>query len=278
MDWRDFLKFLLSGVQIKAWQLRLETPEVQATTPMLRGVWGRALRHLDEKAYRRVFTGDPLGHRRILRYILRPAPPDPATAPAIEWILLGVEEHLEDVLWRAWDVAAGMGLGPQRVPFRIRARLPLGADCWNLAAADWPLPGCPATTPCRLHFPTSVRLLRRGHLLTAPNAEDLAKAAVRRIAGLAGITGGADYSYLIQAVSQQAAGLEAALWRGQRLDFVRWSASQQRELNMHGVAGDLSLPTGLGPLWPLFAAACWTHIGKGTIFGLGQLHITKNGE
>ena len=272
MDWHQHLEVLLSRVQIQAWQLMLDTPEVRATAPMLRGVWGRALRHLDEEAYQQVFVGDVLGHRRIPRYILRPAPPDPAIAPAVEWILLGVDEELEEVLWRAWDVASGMGLGPERTPFRIRERRSLSAG-----QSDWPLPGDPATTPCRLQFPTSVRLLRRGKLLAAPALEDVATAAVRRIASLAGIASGEAYRDLMRAVKQQAAATPAASWRGERLDFVRWSSTQQRELNLRGVTGELDLPTGPGPLWPLLAATCWTHIGKGAVFGLGQLCITNRG-
>ena len=30
------------------------------------------------------------------------------------------------------------------------------------------------------------------------------------------------------------------------------------------------LPDGPGPLWPLIAAATWIHLGKGTVFGMGQ--------
>lgn len=44
---------------------------------------------------------------------------------------------------------------------------------------------------------------------------------------------------------------------------------------MPGVAGALDLPAGPGPLAPLLAAACWLHLGKGTIMGLGQLRITS---
>ena len=271
MDWHKHLQALLSRVQIQAWQLLLDTPEVQATAPMLRGVWGRALRHLDEEAYQQVFAGKALGHRRIPRYILRPAPPDPAIAPAIEWILLGVEEELEEVLWRAWDVASGMGLGPERVPFRIRERRPLSAG-----QSDWPLTGDPATTPCRLQFCTPLRLVRRAALLTAPDLAAIATAAVRRCAGLADITGGEAYRDLMRAVGQQAATTPATPWRGERLDFVRWSSTQQRELNLRGVVGALDLPAGPGPLWPLLAAACWTHLGKGAVFGLGQLCIEKS--
>ncbi len=34
----------LRAIRVKAWRLHLETPGVVATVPMLRGVWGAALR------------------------------------------------------------------------------------------------------------------------------------------------------------------------------------------------------------------------------------------
>jgi len=57
----------------------------------VRGVWGCALRHVDVEAYQRIFASDGAAHRRLPRYILRPAPPDPATAPAVEWIFVGCQ-------------------------------------------------------------------------------------------------------------------------------------------------------------------------------------------
>ena len=78
----------------------------------------------------------------------------------------------------------------------------------------------------------------------------------------------------MRAVQQEAAGLAASAWHGERSDLVRWSAAQRREIDLHGVTGGLELPAGPGQLWPLFAAASWTHVGKGTVFGLGELRIT----
>ena len=283
MDLQKSLESLLARVEIRAWRLLLETPHIHATVPMLRGVWGRALRHLDEEAYQQVFVGDvqTLEHHRVSRYILRPAPPDPTMAPAVEWILLGIEECLEPVVWRAWDVASGMGLGPKRTPFRIREHLPLGQDSeirWRLSDATWPLLGEPASSPCRLEFSAPVRLLRRGALLTAPNLADIASAALRRVAILAGRAGGEDYRNLMRSVVENAAGLAAGPWHGERCDLVRWSATQRREIDLYGVNGGLDLPKGPGPLWLLLAAACWTHIGKGTVFGLGQLRIVATSD
>ena len=310
MSWHEHMTALLDRVAIRAWRLLLTTPQVTATVPMLRGVWGRALRHVDAAAYRQVFAPAGAAHRRLPRYILRPALPDPTTAPAVEWILLGVAESLEPVLWRAWDIASGMGLGPTRAPFAIRERVPLGpgnegtrseakrwrlseaerpaivtmlptsarseAKRWRLSEAAWPLAGDPASTPCRLHFLAPVRLIRRGTLIEAPGLADIATAAARRAAGLAGEDRGEPYRNLIRGVQHEAAGLTAGPWRGERSDLVRWSAAQQREIDLYGVTGGLELPVGPGRLWPLLAAAGWTHIGKGTVFGLGQLCLTAD--
>ncbi len=284
MDVQHHVTSLLNRIEIGAWRLLLETPRVRATVPMLRGVWGRALRHLDEEAYRRVFVGDGPTHRRLPRYILRPAPPDPVTAPAVEWMVLNVDARLEAVLWRAWDVAGGMGLGAERVPFRVRQRLGLGpgggpvldeAQRWRLSDAGWPLAGDPTSTPCRLDFPLPLRLIGGGALLAAPEVEDIAASALRRIAGLAGEARGEGYRNLMRAVRREAAALAASPWRGERVDLVRWSGRQRLEIDLYGVQGGLHLPGGAGQLWPLLAAAQWAHIGKGTVFVLGKLRISE---
>lgn len=272
----------MQRIEIAAWRLLIATPHVSATVSMLRGVWGRALRHLDKNAYDRVFVGTGPSHHRRPCYIMRPAPPDPQTAPAVEWIMLSVEPRLEAVLWRAWDIASGMGLGPQRVPFHIRSRVPLGneddgtlraAPRWCLSTVTWPLAGDPASTPCRVSFPAPLRLVQRGELIAAPNLADIVAAAFRRLADLAGMAAGTGYRDLMRAIREEAAGTGASRWQGTRTDFVRWSGAQRREVDLHGVTGTLHLPAGPGQLWPLLAAAQWTHVGKGSVFGLGELRI-----
>ena len=75
-----------------------------------------------------------------------------------------------------------------------------------------------------------------------------------------------------------AAGLATGPSQGERSNLVRWSAAQRREIDLNGVTGGLELPAGPGRLWPLFAASSWTHVGKGTVFGLGELRITALGN
>lgn len=282
-DLQKHLTSLLGLIKITAWRILLATPRVRATVPMLRGVWGRALKHLDEEAYRQVFVGAGPPHRRRPRYIMRPAPADPATAPAVEWIILNTDKCLDSVLWRAWDVASGMGLGPKREPFRIRRCLPLApssrstrppTEPWRLSDADWPLSGNPDTTPCRLSFPAPLRLVRRGSLLKSPHFADIVTYALRRMADLAGESRGTSYRNLMRTVRTEVDRIAASPWYGERVDLVRWSGAQQREIDLYGVAGELLLPGGPGQIWPLLAATRWTHFGKGTVFGMGELRIT----
>src|SRR5207249_1429779 len=63
--------------------LVLETPGVQATVPLMRGVWGAALHDLDSAAYRTVFNPAPADGPP--GYLLRPAPPDPPPPPPLSW-------------------------------------------------------------------------------------------------------------------------------------------------------------------------------------------------
>lgn len=278
----DRLTAQTGRVHVRAYRLLLDTPRVMATVPMIRGVWGRALRHVDERIYRYVFVGDGPPHDRLPRYLMRPAPPDPETAPAIDWILFVGDADLEPVLLRAWDVACGMGLGANRMPFGVRRVLSIGpaisqdarpAAVWPLSQATWPLGGTPASTPCHLSFDSPLRLTGRGRLLREPGLADIAVAALRRISALADCASGETYRDLSRAVRAEADARPAEPWRGERRDFVRWSGAQRREIDLHGVAGGLDLPRGSGEIWPLIAAARWTHIGKGAVFGLGQPRI-----
>lgn len=125
----DAIPRLLS-LPVRPWRLHLETPGVRASVPMLRGVWGAALRRVAPPTYQRVF--EPAGESP--RYILRPALPEVRPAPAVEFILLGsLDGQTISDCWAAWDKAARMGLGPERIPFHIRQARPLAWDETPLA-------------------------------------------------------------------------------------------------------------------------------------------------
>ena len=268
------LRSLLTHVNIWPRRLILTTPDVRATVPMLRGTWGAALHDLDPDAYSRVF--DPPAPA-VPGYLLRPAPFDPTTAPALDWILFGSAAHDDAALRRAWDVAGGRGLGKDRRPFLMRRFLDLGPDGqsanrpgpWPLAEAAWPTD--PAA-PCRLSFLAPLRLLRRGRLIERPTPADIVVAAHRRAAAWLPPADQDVWGNLREPLLDAARPLPS-FWSGARLDLQRYSARQEAEVELRGVCGTLDFPDGVGPLAPLLAAASWLHLGKGTVFGLGQMQI-----
>jgi len=278
------LAALVREVRVSACRLLLETPHVEASVPMLRGVWGRALHHLDRDLYNRLFIGEGPAHNRIPLYLMRPAPPDAETAPALDLIAFNISSEDAGGLVRAWDVAQGMGVGKSRTPFRVRGLMPLTHEgvgyetdkialpnSWPLSIAQYPDYG---KSGCRLTYTSPLRLMSRGYLIEEPSLVDIAAAAFRRLYSLGKANKNWGYRDTAQAVHAAAVEIPSAPWNGDRIEFVRWSGSQDREINLHGVTGSIDLPAGLGPLACLMGATAWTHIGKGTVFGLGGVVIT----
>ena len=284
----DAIRQVLHHISILPCRVLLETPGVAATVPMLRGVWGAALWEMDRATYDRVFEGiggsdSTVPHEKTPLYILRPALPDPAFAPAMEWILLGQAVPQGRVLAEAWQRAAEAGLGPQRRPFKLRQWLSLAPDGrqaekrgpWRLGQCAWPCEQ-PETTACQVRFDSPLRLRRRGRLIEKPSLADLVVAAARRVGSFLAAVELPAWKSLEPELLAWARQTPEGPWRGERLDLVRYSGRQRRELDLHGVCGSLTLPEGPGPLWPLLAAASWLHLGKGTVMGMGQPNILLN--
>ncbi len=339
MDFSRQMASSLEIVQVLPRRLLLDTPGVAATVPMLRGVWGAALHDLDQAVYAAVFAPNdepqiprhsqppparsrPLhragmalvssahsdvpspppaspGGTAVASYVLRPAPPDPQFAPALEWILIGDALQHDFTLCRAWDIASGMGLGPQRQRFHLRRTVALRPDGqttdqsppWPLSEARWlgwtcenatDEPGEPASIrlcelapdqPCRMVFPAPLRLMFRKQLIATPTLADIVVAACRRVKPYLPIGQHPAWDQLSRQALPLARATPAGSWQGERLDLRRYSARQHAELELRGVTGWLDLPRGPGDLWPLLAAAQWLHLGKGTVMGLGEMKV-----
>ncbi|GIW93969.1 MAG: hypothetical protein KatS3mg110_2010 [Pirellulaceae bacterium] len=267
-------------------QLELNTPGV--TLPMLRGVWGAALHDLDPEAYQVVFEPKSRGNQEAVPlYLLRLAPKDESSGPGFEWTLLGEALRFEESCRRAWDIASGRGIGPNRDPFVVRRMLGIAPGgrlverpySWTLAdaakeAPEWLRNG----SPLIVHFRVPVRLMRQGQLIRNPVLMDLVVAATRRIGLLLPSAQQTAFRDLAYRARDKARAIAQGDFYGQRRDVRRYSGRQKREVELYGMVGRLELPEGAGPLWPLLCAAAWIHIGKGTVHGLGQVVIEQPDE
>ncbi len=245
----------------------------------------------------------------VAAYVLRPAPPDPQFAPALDWILIGDAIRHDATLLRAWDIASGMGLGPQRHRFHVRRIVGIEPDDriaeiprpWRLDEIQWPIDGnqqvasqaasrasgthsqvqppprrradLAARQPCRLIFPVPLRLMSRKRLIETPTLADIVVAVCRRVKAYLPVESLADWDQASRWALETARETPTEPWQGERLDLHRYSGRQRAELELRGVTGYLDLPAGPGPLWPLLAAARWLHLGKGTVMGMGQMEV-----
>ncbi|WP_424831271.1 CRISPR system precrRNA processing endoribonuclease RAMP protein Cas6 [Ruegeria sp.] len=276
---------LTGGLSICAFRILLDTGSVRATVPMLRGVWGCALRDLDLSAYEIMFEGyrpnmtPNFGRLNLPLYVMRPAPPNPDFAPAIELLLLGKACRYDNVALEAFELATKAGLGKWREPFRVRKVCGVLPDGRQVREPQtWPasdavsclLRDVSNSDGLRLDFDAPLRILRRGKLVNVPSFVDMAVAGLRRLYAVSSVS----FNMRLSARALEAARrLPVSNWYGQQQDLVRWSGRQKNRVEMRGVTGWLDLPEGAGPFRPLLAACEWTHLGKGTVFGLGNLKL-----
>ncbi len=274
-------RLALEQVWILPRRMQLDTGRVYATVPMLRGVWGRAMREHFPELYSRVFhvPSRPGPVAQGPPYLLRPAPPDADWAPAVEWILIGKAIDCLGRLLQCWQRAGSYGLGSKREPFRIVRQGTLRPDGavsddprpWSLAQAVWPCAS--AATPCRLELVSPLRLRHRSRLVERPTLVDLVASLVRRLGGMLPERYQPLWLEMGQLMLRRAEELPARSGPWHRQHLVRYSAAQKQEVELYGVVGTITLPEGAQQLTPLLAAAQWVHVGKATVFGLGQLEV-----
>ena len=259
----------------------------------LRGAWGNQLRALDSGVYERVFNGVGGAAKRQTLYTFRPDldvygnvydGTDSALQIPFQWTLFNVPSSDLPFLIEAWKKAGQAGIGSHRDAFTLRGMpIPIhpDADSPSLGEVRWPFES--ADTPIRLVFPFSVSLTQNAHLNTQPSLKDIVIAILNRLGFLHCIAVSENLDQMqfpkrndetwpefAPQLLALADSLPHDAWQGKRQDLSRYSGRQKRLVDVQGVAGYLSLPSGVGDLWPILSAASWTQIGKSATQGLGR--------
>ncbi|MEP7009317.1 MAG: CRISPR system precrRNA processing endoribonuclease RAMP protein Cas6 [Acidobacteriota bacterium] len=126
----------------------------------------------------------------------------------------------------------------------------------------------------RLRFVTPVRLLDHKRVVPPDRPRALAFAMIRRLLELAHFHApDSTIDWTFKPLLEHAGTLEVVGTDLRFHDVERYSQRQQTHTPLGGYEGTLDLRGDLEPLAPLLRAAEVIHVGKGTVFGLGQLAI-----
>lgn len=293
------LESLLGELHLMGCRIELESLPPGTSLAELRGLWGSALKSLDEEAYARVFSGDAGG---APAYAFG-GPRMDATSGRLEldWLAWGPSRNYEALLLAAWEVAAQRGVGPigpdgRRHPFRvvrIRNFDPWAGSSDSESAGHEASARASASRPCRLTFPSMLRLNRKG-MIVQPTWPDLALGALRRLEACVksseavtspgtsatsaadapdGRADGSAWNDLRRETLQVARETPASRWQGEPAGFRRYSGSQEQVIEIWGVRGYLELSAGAGELAPLVEVMRVLGIGKATVFGQGRAEV-----
>jgi hypothetical protein len=280
-----------------------------------RSVFGNALKAMSERAaalgqpdraelYRYFFeTPPPPDAPKMRLYETAPHPYVIAAEPnfephdvargahvLVELTLIGSSNDAVDAVFEAFALAAAAGLGKSRGRAELVEAHPIWRDDlpesgqagtetrrWIAASAESPaVPPMPEAV--EVHLISPLRLTAENRLV-GPDAfrpGNLLRALIRRVSMLMTFHTGSDLETdfrRLTALASQARMAEPALAFSLQ---ERWSTNKSAVITMDGLMGHFLLDMrGLEPLWPYLWLGQWVHAGKGTVMGLGAIHVRE---
>lgn len=245
--------------------------------PQLRGTWGLAINQVDKHLYSILFEGisplSPLGQKNP-KYIIRPNLQcfceKKNKTFSFEFLTWNITDEQYKTLLTAWNIVSMCGLGKERIRFKIENAEPLHAP-FQL------------TNIHTLTFPHSVRLMKKGQLITEPTFYDVVLAILYRLAPIVAAVNGSnpssnpkdDWIPEYQEILDVAKTVQS-VWLGEtKIALHHYSTRQKRDVNQTGVSGLMHVSDFPEELLPLLFVAADIHIGKATIMGLGRVMLRQ---
>jgi CRISPR-associated endoribonuclease Cas6 len=139
-------------------------------------------------------------------------------------------------------------------------------------------PGDEAKGIFSIHFTTPTRLKIDGSTNRMPTFFDVVSSLCRRTMLLSYFHCGGSGEPFHGAFLDKTGDIELIESNVIRIDNKRFSSRQKREIPMDGFMGSLTIRGDYGFFLPLLKAGEIVHIGKNTIFGFGQIHVTIEEE
>ncbi|HYN79577.1 MAG TPA: CRISPR system precrRNA processing endoribonuclease RAMP protein Cas6 [Lamprocystis sp. (in: g-proteobacteria)] len=203
--------------------------------------------------------------------------------------LIGAAISQVPYLIQALREAGQQGLGREHGRFTLesvtRETTP-GAGTWDRVydagsgtyrpAPEAPLTPPPAPDRVRLRLLTPLRIKHDARFVVPAHftLADLLRHLYNRLQRLALMYGGQPQTFDWPTATALLGGLRlhdpALRWH----DWTRYSSRQHTLMQLGGLLGDLTIEgPALPDLWPVLWVGQWTHIGKGTAFGLGAYRL-----
>ncbi len=128
------------------------------------------------------------------------------------------------------------------------------------------------TSQVKLDFKTPTRISYNGRLTENVEFHIIIRNLLRRMSLLSYFHGNAqerqEYDY--KKIIEKAGNVRTIARRIRHYDWERYSGRQEQKINMGGFVGGITFEGEIEPFMPLLKAGEILHIGKGTVFGMGQ--------
>lgn len=208
--------------------------------------------------------------------------------------LIGAAIAQAPYLIHALGVAGQLGFSREQRQFSVTGvtqERTLGNDDWQSIytirdGVYQPLDPAPLYPPpvpetVRLRLVTPLRIKRDGHFLGARDltAGDLVQALYRRLRSLNSLQNGDPSAFNLRNLSRDPAVLRLYPQWLHWHEWTRYSSRQDTLMQFGGLIGEFDLDgSALATFWSALWLGQWTHVGKGTAFGLGGYRLSANYE